>query len=37
MTFAILPEAELEASEGTIWYEEQQAGLGDDFVDEVER
>ncbi len=32
MTFTVLPEAELEASEAVIWYDDQRFGLGDDFL-----
>jgi hypothetical protein len=30
------PEAEQELAEAVLWYEERQAGLGDDFLDEFE-
>jgi hypothetical protein len=31
------PEADQELEAGAQWYEERQAGLGDDFLDEFER
>jgi toxin ParE1/3/4 len=31
----VLPEAELEASEAAVWYEDQAEGLGGDFLTEV--
>ncbi len=36
MRIAIHPEAEEELSAAALWYEGQQAGLGDDFVNEFE-
>jgi hypothetical protein len=33
--FAVLPEAELEAAEAVIWYDDQRLGLGDDFLFEL--
>jgi len=33
----LLPEAELEAALAAIWYDEQRAGLGDDFLAELQR
>ena len=36
MRIAIHPEAEQELSAAALWYEERQAGLGDDFTDEFE-
>ncbi len=32
-----LPLAEQDALDGAIWYEERQTGLGEDFLDEVNR
>jgi len=32
-----LPLAEQDALDGAIWYEERQTGLGEDFLDEVDR
>jgi len=37
VTFGILPVAELEAAEAAIWYDDQRAGLGDEFMEELER
>ena len=37
MNFTILPEAELEAAEAVIWYDEQRLGLGDDFLSNFSR
>lgn len=37
MNFTILPEAELEAAEAVIWYDDQRRGLGDDFLIELSR
>ena len=37
MKFRVLPEAELEAAEAVIWYDEQCVGLGDEFMGELER
>jgi plasmid stabilization system protein ParE len=39
MTFVVrkLPLAEQDALEAAIWYEERQTGLGEDFLDEVDR
>jgi ParE toxin of type II toxin-antitoxin system, parDE len=33
--FSVLPEAELEAAEAVIWYDDQRFGLGDDFLAEL--
>jgi plasmid stabilization system protein ParE len=33
----ILPEADRELEDSARWYEEQEAGAGDDFIEEVER
>jgi hypothetical protein len=33
----LLPEADAEAIEAALWYEDRQAGLGDDFLAELER
>ena len=33
----LLPEAELEAAQAAIWYDEQRARLGDDFLAELQR
>ena len=35
MTFTVLPEADLEAAEAVIWYDDQRFGLGDDFLVEL--
>lgn len=35
MKFAVLSAAELEAAEAAIWYDDQRAGLGDDFLTEL--
>ena len=35
MTFTVLPEAELEAAEAVLWYDEQRRGLGDEFLIEL--
>jgi hypothetical protein len=35
MKLRILPEAELESAEAAAWYDDRQAGLGDDFLGEV--
>jgi len=32
----ILPQAELDVSDAAAWYEEQRAGLGDEFLDELD-
>ena len=32
----ILPQAELDVSDATAWYEERRAGLGDEFLDELD-
>jgi hypothetical protein len=32
----VLPEAELEATEAAIWYDDQRTGLGDDFLGDLE-
>jgi plasmid stabilization system protein ParE len=39
MSFVVrkLPAAERDALEAAIWYEERQPGLGDDFLNEVDR
>lgn len=37
LTLFIRPEAEKDIEEAAIWYEEQRSGLGDDFLDEVQR
>jgi plasmid stabilization system protein ParE len=37
MTFRFLPEARWELLDQTDWYNDQSAGLGDDFADQVER
>lgn len=37
MTFGVLPEAELEAAEAALWYEDRRPGLGSDFVAELDR
>ena len=34
--FTILPQAELDVSDAAAWYEERRAGLGDDFLDELD-
>jgi hypothetical protein len=36
MTLRILPEVELESAEAAAWYDDHQAGLGNDFLIEVE-
>jgi plasmid stabilization system protein ParE len=36
MTLRILPEVELESAEAAAWYDDHRAGLGDDFLVEVE-
>jgi hypothetical protein len=33
---ALRPQAQSELADAAIWYESQRAGLGDDFVSEVE-
>ena len=35
MTVIVLPEAELEAAEAIIWYDDQRFGLGQEFLDEL--
>jgi len=35
--FTVLPEAELEAAEAVIWYDDQRLGLGDDFLVELKQ
>jgi toxin ParE1/3/4 len=35
MTPAFLPEAKLEVAESLEWYDSQRAGLGDDFIHEL--
>lgn len=35
MNFTVIPVAELEAAEAAIWYEDQRAGLGSEFLDEL--
>jgi toxin ParE1/3/4 len=37
MNVAILPAAELEAAEAAAWYDDQRLGLGDDFLDELQK
>lgn len=37
MSFRVLLEAELEAADAAIWYDDQRSGLGDEFLTEVER
>lgn len=37
MIFAVLPEAELEAAEAAIWYDDQRLGLGDEFLVELQQ
>ena len=37
MNLRVLPEADREALEAALWYEEQRPGLGDDFLAERER
>lgn len=39
MSFVVkkLREAEADALEAAIWYEDRQAGLGEEFIDEVDR
>ena len=37
MKFTLLPEAELEATQAAIWYEDQREGLGGDFLTELRR
>jgi hypothetical protein len=32
----ILPPAELDVSDAAAWYEERRAGLGDEFLDELD-
>jgi plasmid stabilization system protein ParE len=32
----ILPEAELDVSDAAVWHEERRAGLGDEFLDEID-
>ena len=32
----ILPQAELDVSDAAAWYEQQRAGLGDEFLDELD-
>jgi toxin ParE1/3/4 len=33
----ILPAAQLEAADAAVWYDDQRAGLGDEFLEEVRR
>jgi hypothetical protein len=37
MNVAILPAAELEAAEAAAWYDDQRLGLGDEFLDELQK
>jgi len=37
VTFTVLPEAELEAAEAALWYDDQRPTLGDDFLIELEQ
>ena len=37
MIFTVLLEAELEAAEAVLWYDDQRLGLGDDFLTEVKQ
>ncbi len=37
MIFEVVPEARLEAAEAAIWYDDQRAGLGGDFLVEVQK
>ena len=37
MNFSVLPEAELEAAEAVIWYDDQRLGLGDEFLAELQQ
>ncbi len=37
MTFQLLPSAEAEAIEAAVWYDDQRAGLGDEFLTELDR
>ncbi|MGD0693836.1 MAG: type II toxin-antitoxin system RelE/ParE family toxin [Terriglobia bacterium] len=34
--FTILPQAELDVSDATAWYEERRGGLGDEFLGELD-
>jgi toxin ParE1/3/4 len=36
VNFRILPVADLEAVEAAVWYDDQRAGLGDQFLSELE-
>jgi hypothetical protein len=35
VNFTVLPEAELEAAQAVIWYDDQRFGLGDDYLIEL--
>lgn len=37
MNLSVLPEAELEAAEAVIWYDDQRFGLGDEFLAELQQ
>jgi hypothetical protein len=37
VNLSVLPDAELEAVEPAIWYDDQQLGLGDDFLSELQQ
>ena len=37
MNFVVLAAAELEAAEAALWYEDRRPGLGDEFLDELDR
>lgn len=36
MNLVLLPEAEAEATQAALWYDRKQAGLGDDFLGELD-
>jgi hypothetical protein len=36
MNFNLLPEAEAEATQAAVWYDGKQAGLGDEFLRELD-
>ena len=36
MNLVVLPEAETEAAQAAMWYENKQTGLGNEFLDELE-
>lgn len=36
MSLTVLPEAEAEAAQAAMWYENKQAGLGNEFLNELE-